>query len=115
LADDAAHLGDMLEACRRSVEKISGRSRNDLDNDEDLAIVLSHWLRLIGESSRLLSQKLKDEHPEVPWIDIQGMRHRIVHDYRHIDLDIVWRTVTERVPDLTRQLEAMLQDAEGQS
>lgn len=109
---DAVRIADMLEGCKRCIEKAQGRTRSDLE-DEDFAIVLAHWVRLIGESSRRMSPQIKGAHPEVPWRAIEGMRHRIVHEYTHLDLDTVWGTVTQDVPRLIPQLEAILQEMEG--
>jgi uncharacterized protein with HEPN domain len=46
----------------------------------------------------------RDAHPEIPWQKIVGMRHRLVHDYLHVDLDILWTVIIERVPELIRLL-----------
>jgi uncharacterized protein with HEPN domain len=35
------------------------------------------------------------------------MRHKLVHDYDTIDLDLLWETATEEVPALLRQLDAI--------
>ena len=40
--------------------------------------------------------------------DIIGMRHRLVHAYFDINLDIVWRTVEGDLPALIVSLEAAL-------
>ena len=43
-------------------------------------------------------------HPEVPWADIIGMRHKVVHDYLGVDEDIVWQVVTDDLPSLIEAL-----------
>ena len=43
-----------------------------------------------------------------PWQDIVAMRHRLIHGYFDIDLDIVWSTVTDDLPPLAEQLERAL-------
>ena len=43
-------------------------------------------LQIIGEAARRLSPDLHALYPEVPWQDIIGMRHKLVHDYFGIDL-----------------------------
>jgi uncharacterized protein with HEPN domain len=47
-----------------------------------------------------VSQPFADRHPEIPWSDIIGMRHKVVHDYLGIDEDIVWQVVSEDLPPL---------------
>ena len=39
------------------------------------------------------------------------MRHRIVHDYYRINLDVLWQTVREEVPDLIARLERLVPPA----
>ena len=44
----------------------------------------------------------------MPWVVIIGMRNRLVHGYMAIDEAIAWTTATERLPELLRQLRAIL-------
>jgi uncharacterized protein with HEPN domain len=48
------------------------------------------------------------EIPGIPWKDIIGMRHRLVHAYFDINLDVLWRTVQEDLPSLIAALEPFL-------
>ena len=53
--------------------------------------VQSHIYRhvmIVGEAAWNLSQPLKDRNPQVPWKQIEGMRHIMVHDYFKVDWDI---------------------------
>ncbi|HEV3311442.1 MAG TPA: HepT-like ribonuclease domain-containing protein [Chloroflexota bacterium] len=102
----------MLDAARNIQQSVHGRSRQELETDILLAMGLAHLVQIIGEASRLLSQAVKDAHPRVPWTLIQGLRHRIVHDYDEVNLDTLWVTVTTSVPELIPELEAILREAE---
>ncbi len=42
-----------------------------------------------------------------------GMRGRLIHAYPDVDLDIVWRTVTERLPQLVAELEKLVPPETG--
>ena len=66
---------------------------------------------MIGEGALGLSKDFKDRTPEIPWSDIVGMRHVLVHKYFEIDLDIVWRVVTEDLPRLKSQIRSVLKDS----
>ncbi len=49
----------------------------------------------------------------IPWRDIVGMRHKLVHDYLQVNFDVVWDTATADLPPLICQLEAMLADSDN--
>lgn len=63
-----------------------------------------HRLQVIGEAASKVSLPLRQSHPEIPWAAIVSMRHRIVHDYLNVDLDIVWDTVHVDLPEIQRLL-----------
>lgn len=48
----------------------------------------------------------------IPWSDIIGMRHRLVHVYYSIDMDVIWKTATEYIPPLIDDLENLLEKNE---
>ena len=51
-------------------------------------------------------------HSEVPWRSMRNMRNRMAHGYFDINLDIVWDTVQEWLPELLKQLPSVLQDSD---
>ena len=53
---------------------------------------------------------MKERHPEVPWREIAAFRNVVVHDYMGLDLGLVWRIVTDRVPELQRQIERIVDE-----
>jgi uncharacterized protein with HEPN domain len=50
------------------------------------------------------------KHPDLPWKKTTGMRDRLMHGYFDVNLDIVWQTVTEDLPDLVGKLEGIAPD-----
>jgi uncharacterized protein with HEPN domain len=69
-------------------------------------------LMTIGEAAAHVPAEVQAEFPEVPWRQMRGMRHHIVHGYDQIDLEIVWRVVEDELPPLTPMLERVLATAE---
>ena len=41
-----------------------------------------------------------------------GMRDRLIHDYFGVDYDIVWDVVSQKIPLLRQEIEAILQREE---
>jgi uncharacterized protein with HEPN domain len=65
-------------------------------------------LEIIGEAAGKVSQDFRTGHPEIPWRDIRGMRHRLIHGYSEVELDIVWGVVRDRLPGLIVSLRALV-------
>lgn len=40
----------------------------------------------------------------IPWTDIAGLRNRIVHDYGNVDLEVVYETLTNDIPQLKNEI-----------
>lgn len=54
----------------------------------------------ISENARHLSEEYKQIHSAVPWNALYGLRNRIVHDYGHVDLNVVYETLKNDIPEL---------------
>ncbi len=107
MRDDRERLADALEAIAR-IEKYAVQGRAAFERDELLQNWIVRHLQILGEACRGLSARIREEHPEIPWPNIIGMRHILVHDYFGIDVDVVWRAVEHDLPPLKRQLQALL-------
>lgn len=105
---DLVYVGHMLDIARKAVSKTQSTSRADYDADENLRLAPIHLIQIIGEAGRRVSREFCDEHPEVPWADIIGMRHKVIHDYLGVDEDIVWQVVTGDLPKLAVALERIV-------
>jgi len=105
---DLVYVGHMLDMARKAVGKTRGLSRAAYDTDENLRLAVIHLVQVIGEAARQVSREASDAHPELPWADIIGMRHKVVHDYLGVDEDIVWQVVTEDLPKLVVLLEGLV-------
>jgi uncharacterized protein with HEPN domain len=106
--DDRVRLRHIADALRAATRFVEGRSREDLDKDDMLAFALLHAIQIVGEAADKVSVELRDQHPQIPWKLITGMRHRLVHAYFDINHDILWTTATESVPELLAQVDGLL-------
>lgn len=103
--DDIVRLRHMLDAAREAMAFASGKSRSDLENDRMLVLALVKDIEIIGEAAYQISPQARERLPDIPWDDIIGMRHRLVHAYFDINLDILWKTVQQDLPSLVDALE----------
>lgn len=98
----------MLAAAREAVGYTRGRKREDLETDRPLTHSLVRCVEIIGEAAANVSAECRGSYLDMRWADMAGMRNRLIHAYFDVNLDIVWRTVTEELPALIAELEPIL-------
>lgn len=98
LKDDIIRLRHMLDAALEAERFIDDKDRSDLDNDRKLELALVKCVEIIGEAASSVSKESRDNLPQIPWTDIVGMRNRLIHAYFEINLDILWKTLTDDLP-----------------
>jgi uncharacterized protein with HEPN domain len=106
--DDRVRLLHMIEAAESVLGFVSGRQREDLNNDRMLLFAVVRAIEVIGEAASRVSDETRSANPQLPWAAIVGMRNRLVHAYFDIDRNIVWKTATEEIPALVTSLRALI-------
>jgi uncharacterized protein with HEPN domain len=71
-------------------------------------------IEVIGEATKRIPKAFKDKRKEVPWKKMAGMRDKLIHEYFGIDVEILWKTVTEDIPPL-KQLIQNIMESLGQT
>ena len=100
-------LGICLILHARFNQRYRTVNRRAYNADENLRLALVHLVQVLGEAARRVSQETQAGYTTIPWREIIGMRHKIVHDYLDVDEDIVWIVVTQNIPAVLRQLEVI--------
>jgi uncharacterized protein with HEPN domain len=106
MRDDREKLQDILDAIDR-IDRYAVQGRQAFEQNELIQTWFTQNLQIIGEAARSLSSATRDQHPEIPWTKIIGMRNILTHNYFEIDLDIVWAVVEQELPGLKQAFEAI--------
>jgi uncharacterized protein with HEPN domain len=97
----------MLEAAEQ-VQRFARGGRSRYNEDAMMRSAIERQLEIMGEAARRLSQTYREEHPEVPWRQVIGMRNVLIHGYDDLDEELVWNaigiTLNETIPALRRLL-----------
>ncbi len=109
------YLGHLQQAAADACSFVEGMDKDDFlaDRRTQQAVIMS--LIVIGEAATKVmdsSAGFTQAHAEIPWRSMRNMRNRMAHGYFDINLDVVWETVQEWLPELLKQLPAARQDAE---
>ena len=100
-------IGHIVQAALDARSYVDGLSREDFlaDKRTQQAVIMN--LIIIGEAASKVMDvhaEFAQQHPEVPWRSMRGMRNRIAHGYFDIELNVVWNTVQEDLPALLKTL-----------
>ena len=109
MRSEADLLIDIVEHARFIRQRMKTITRADFDNDMLVQLGLAHALQIIGEAAKLLQPAVRSRFPTIPWPQIVGMRHRLVHEYFRIDPERVWDAATIDVDELLAALEPEVQ------
>jgi uncharacterized protein with HEPN domain len=106
---DSVRLRHMLDAAREAVTFAAGKTSQDLKFDRVLSLALVKCIEIIGEAATKVTNETRSANPQIPWTDIVGMRHRLIHVYFDVDLERVCDTVAIDLPPLIESLEEMIE------
>lgn len=103
-SDDLLML-DMLLAAKKIQQFTAGKSREQFTEDALVQSAVLREFQVIGEAARQVSMTTKSLQVSIAWSEIAGMRNHIIHGYFNVDLDIVWDTIQDDIPQLIGHLE----------
>jgi uncharacterized protein with HEPN domain len=83
----------VLESAERIFKYTEGMSFEEFSNDTKTVDAVLRNIEIMGEAARYVPQEYQDQHPDVPWHEMIGMRNVIVHGYFKLELNIVWSTI----------------------
>ena len=106
--DDEAYLVDIGLAARRLTQLSAGVDKPTFDASEIHQLAIMKLLQDIGEAASRLSIHARQAIPEVPWRQVVGLRHHLVHDYGGVDLDLIWATLQTDIDPLLTAIERFL-------
>ena len=98
--DDSVYLGHIKDSIARIESYLDGVSEARFMDTPLLQDAVIRQIQIIGEAASRLSRQFRSQSPAIPWIDIIGMRQKLVHDYMGVDLGAVWETATKDIGEL---------------
>ena len=99
-----------------NIEKVESFSKNitkeGLNKNEQKQYAIIRAIEIIGEAVKNVDNSFREDHPEVQWKSIAGMRDKITHHYFGIDLNTVWDVIKKDLPDLKKKIKKILKELE---
>jgi len=110
MRDYQLYLKDIVDAMHSIEAFIAGLDLEAFEADDKTASAVMRKLEIIGEAVKQIPDDIRLKNPQVPWKEMAGMRDKLIHFYFGVDYQLVWRTVTERVPQVKADIQKLLED-----
>ncbi|MBF0380325.1 MAG: DUF86 domain-containing protein [Magnetococcales bacterium] len=104
---DISYFDDILESAKLAISYIEETDKASFLSDVRTQDAVVRRIEIIGEAARRLSEKGRENLPELPWHAMISMRNLMIHEYDGVDYALVWETVKNDLPPLVKILEQL--------
>ena len=108
MKEDSVYLMHILDAVNDIDEFVKDMNKETFLSNKAIEYAVVRSIEIIGEASKHLSKKFREQHKDIPWEDICGMRDKLIHDYIGVDYSIVWQAIEKDIPSLKKKLVKVL-------
>jgi uncharacterized protein with HEPN domain len=102
--DTTLLIQDMLMACERITQYVSGMAYNEFVNDFKTVDATVRNIQILGEAANQVPKEFQVAHTQIEWTKIIRSRHILVHQYFELDHNIIWRITQDYIPPLLQNL-----------
>jgi len=88
-----------------------GNDQSVFASDKDYFNSVCMSLLQIGELANHLKTEFKSVHANIPWKNIIGLRNVVVHGYGQLDIETVWTTMIEDIPELYQKCKLIITES----
>jgi uncharacterized protein with HEPN domain len=101
---------DILDSIYAIEIFVNGMTKNEFIRDLKTIYATRKAIEIIGEAAKKIPISIRDKYQDIPWREIAGMRDVLVHDYFNVDLNVLWKTVQEDIPELKSMFVKIIED-----
>ena len=108
MKNDKAYLEHILEAIKTIEGYIGGMEYAEFRNNKMAVDAVIRELAVIGEAANNLSQEFINKNSDLPFRDAIDMRNFLIHEYFGINIQLVWETAKDDLPELKKFIEKII-------
>ena len=105
-----AYLWDMRKYALEIKEIIKGVPHTKFIENKTIRYAIERLLLIIGEAANHVSREFQEQHSNIEWAQIIGLRNILAHEYGEVKIDKIYLAATKSIPTLLKNLEPLLQE-----
>lgn len=108
--DPLSSLFDILVSAKNILQFVKGMTLDEFEKDIRTSFAVQHQLMVIGEATKRIPMKFREDNPNVPWKKIAGLRDVLIHQYDNASSNQIWIAIQNELPGLITNVEKLLAD-----
>lgn len=101
-------IQDILTAIDKIERYIEDTTLSQFKENDLIIDAVVRNFEIIGEACKGIPISVRHSHPDIPWIQMSGMRDILIHEYFGVDVKILWRTAKKDLPALKKKLQILI-------
>ena len=102
--DIAVFIDHILSSIELIELYAANQTKETFLNSPQLQDSVVRRLEILGEAVKNIPDEFRDQHPNIPWKKIAGMRDMLIHQYFGIDFRLTWKVVEKDIPEIKKML-----------
>jgi uncharacterized protein with HEPN domain len=102
------YLNDIFDSILKIKSFLENENYTTFQKDIKTQYAVIRALEIIGEASKKIPKDLRDNYSWIPWRFMTGMRDKLIHDYFGVDIQVVWKTATEDILKLEKDIKQII-------
>lgn len=103
------YLEDIQTSMNRIAEYIDGLDFSSFKQDYKTVDAVIRNFEIIGEASKKLPVRIKEQNPDIPWEEMYYLRNKVSHEYFGIDYEIIWDVAKNYLPKNKDQIDGLIE------
>ena len=107
---DMSYLWDMRKYALEITGFMDGIVYKKFVENKMIRYAVERLLLIVGEAAGHVSKEFQEEHSEIEWAQIIGLRNILAHEYGEVKMDKIYLAATKAIPALLQKLEPFLSE-----
>ncbi len=104
------YVSDIADSINKIEKFVGNFTFEEFQKDEKTIYAVVRAIEIIGEAIKNIPASVKNKYKEIPWRDAADMRNKLIHEYFGVNLEVVWKTIKEDIPELKEKISELLKE-----